>query len=124
MDISGLSSDYSAYLSSSSAAADKMNNIKRTDYTNATDDELMDACKQFEQYLVEMVMDEVMDTVDIFGTGEPSSSAMASSQDLMKDSMVQTMAKQLTEDSNLGIAQELYESMKRNYGMEIPTTEV
>ena len=124
MDISGLSSDYSAYLSSSSAAADKMNNIKRTDYTNATDDELMDACKQFEQYLVEMVMDEVMDTVDIFGTGEPSSSAMASSQDLMKDSMVQTMAKQLTDDSNLGIAQELYESMKRNYGMEIPTTEV
>ena len=124
MDISGLSSDYSAYLSSSSAAADKMNNIKRTDYTNATDDELMDACKQFEQYLVEMVMDEVMDTVDIFGTGEPSSSAMASSQDLMKDSMVQTMAKQLTDGSNLGIAQELYESMKRNYGMDIPTTEV
>ena len=84
----------------------------------------MDACKQFEQYLVEMVMDEVMDTVDIFGTGEPSSSAMASSQDLMKDSMVQTMSKQLTEGANLGIAQELYESMKRNYGMEIPTTEV
>lgn len=124
MDISGLSSDYSAYLSSSSAAADKMNNIKRTDYTNATDDELMDACKQFEQYLVEMVMDEVMDTVDIFGTGEPSSSSMASSQDLMKDSMVQTMSKQLTEGANLGIAQELYESMKRNYGTEIPTAEV
>ena len=123
MDISGLSSDYSAYLSSSSAAADKMNNIKRTDYTNATDDELMDACKQFEQYLVEMVMDEVMDTVDIFGTGEPSSSAMASSQDLMKDSMVQTMAKQLPDGSNLGIAQELYESMKRNYGMDIPKIE-
>ena len=123
MDISGLCSDYSAYLSSSSAAADKMNNIKRTDYTNATDDELMDACKQFEQYLVEMVMDEVMDTVDIFGTGEPSSSAMASSQDLMKDSMVQTMAKQLTDGSNLGIAQELYESMKRNYGMDIPKIE-
>ena len=123
MDISGLSSDYSAYLSSSSAAADKMNNIKRTDYTNATDDELMDACKQFEQYLVEMVMDEVMDTVDIFGTGEPSSSAMASSQDLMKDSMVQTMAKQLADGSNLGVAQELYESMKRNYGMDIPKIE-
>lgn len=123
MDISGLSSDYSAYLSSSSAAADKMNNIKRTDYTNATDDELMEACKQFEQYLVEMVMDEVMDTVDIFGTGEPSSSAMASSQDLMKDSMVQTMAKQLTDGSNLEIAQELYESMKRNYGMGIPKIE-
>ena len=123
MDISGLSSDYSAYLSSSSAAADKMNNIKKADYTNATDDELMDACKQFEQYLVEMVMDEVMDTVDIFGTGDPSSSSMASSQDLMKDSMVQTMSKQLTEGANLGIAQELYESMKRNYGVEIPTAE-
>ena len=101
-----------------------MNNIKIADYTNATDDELMDACKQFEQYLVEMVMDEVMDTVDIFGTGEPSSSSMASSQDLMKDSMVQTMSKQLTEGANLGIAQELYESMKRNYGTEIPTAEV
>jgi len=123
MDISGLSSDYTSYLSASSSAADKMNHIKKADYTKATDDELMDACKQFEQYLVEMVMDEVMDTVDIFGTGEASSSAMASSQDLMKDSMVQTMSKQLAENANLGIAQELYESMKRNYGADIPNVE-
>ena len=114
MDISGLNTDYQSYLKQSSAATAKMDQIKNTDYKNATDEELMDACKQFEEYFVEMTLKEVFKTVDLFGMGESTSSAMSTSKDLMKDSIVQKFAEQITEESNLGLAQQLYESMKRN----------
>ena len=74
----------------------------------------MDACKQFEEYFVEMTLKEVFKTVDLFGMGESSSGAMSTSKDLMKDSVVQKFAEKITEESNLGLAQQLYESMKRN----------
>ncbi len=114
MDISGLPSNYADYLSASSSATSKMNNISRAGNTGSTDEEMMDACKQFEQYLVEMVLDEVTDSMDLFGMGKSSSAAMSTGQDFLKDSMVQKLAEQVTDSANLGIAQQLYESMKRN----------
>ena len=117
MDINGLNTDYTNYtnyLSQSSAASARMGQIKNKDYANATDEELMDACKQFEEYFVEMTLKEVFKTVDLFGMGESSSGAMSTSKDLMKDSVVQKFAEKITEESNLGLAQQLYESMKRN----------
>lgn len=114
MDIKGLNTDYTNYLSQSSAASAKMDQIKNTDYANATDEELMDACKQFEEYFVEMTLKEVFKTVDLFGMNESTSNAMSTSKDLMKDGMIQTFAEKITEEANLGLAQQLYESMKRN----------
>lgn len=114
MDINGLNTDYTNYLSQSSAASAKMDQIKNTDYSNATDEELMNACKQFEEYFVEMTLKEVFKTVDLFGMNESTSNAMSTSKDLMKDGMVQTFAEKITEEANLGLAQQLYESMKRN----------
>ena len=114
MDISRLNTDYQSYLSNSSTATAKMDQIKNTDYKNATDEELMDACKQFEEYFVEMALKEVFKTVDLFGMGESTSNAMSTSKDFMKDSIVQKFAEKITEESGLGLAQQLYESMKRN----------
>lgn len=114
MDINGLNTDYTNYLSQSSAASARMDQIKNKDYENASDEELMDACKQFEEYFVEMTLKEVFKTVDLFGTGESSSGAMSTSKDLMKDSIVQKFAEKITEESNFGLAKQLYESMKRN----------
>lgn len=114
MDISSLNTDYQIYLSNSSSATAKMDQIKNTDYKNATDEELMDACKQFEEYFVEMALKEVFKTVDLFGMGESTSNAMSTSKDFMKDSIVQKFAEKITEESGLGLAQQLYESMKRN----------
>lgn len=114
MDINGLNTDYTNYVKQSSAATAKMDRIKNMDYTNATDEELMNACKQFEEYFVEMTLKEVFKTVDLFGMNESTSNAMSTSKDLMKDGMVQKFAEKITEESNLGLAQQLYESMKRN----------
>lgn len=114
MDINGFNTDYSNYVSQSSAASAKINKFQNMDYANASDEELMSACKQFEEYFVEMTLKEVFKTVDLFGMGESSSGAMSTSKDLMKDSMVQTFAEKITEESNLGLAKQLYESMRRN----------
>lgn len=114
MDINGLNTDYTNYMSQSAAASARMDQIKNMDYANATDEELLGACKQFEQYFVEMTLKEVFKTVDLFGMNESTSNAMMTSKDLMKDSMVQTFAEKITENANLGLAQQLYESMKRN----------
>ena len=114
MDISSLNTDYQSYLSNSSSATAKMDQVTNTDYKNATDEELMDACKQFEEYFVEMALKEVFKTVDLFGMGESTSNAMSTSKDFMKDSIVQKFAEKITEESGLGLAQQLYESMKRN----------
>lgn len=114
MDINGLNTEYSNYVSQSSAASAKIDKFQNMDYKNASDEELMSACKQFEEYFVEMTLKEVFKTVDMFGMGESSSGAMSTSKDLMKDSMVQSFAEKITEESNLGLAQQLYESMRRN----------
>ncbi len=74
----------------------------------ATDEELMEACKEFETYLVEQVI-------------KNTRSAMLDDEDsqgeymkMFGDRMNQSYAEMITETADLGIAQMLYESMKRN----------
>lgn len=114
MDIGGLSTEYKNYMSRSAATSSKIDQMQNTDYTKATDEELMSACKQFEEYFVEMTLKEVFKTVDLFGMGESASGAMSTSKELLKDGIVQKFAEKITEGSNMGLAQQLYESMRRN----------
>lgn len=74
----------------------------------ASDDELMQACKEFETYLVEQVI-------------KNTKSAMLEDEDsegeymkMFGDTLNQSYAELITENADLGIAQMLYESMKRN----------
>ena len=101
------------YIENAVKASDKINAIKRNSGKQATDEEMMKACKEFETYLLEQVMKEVTKTVDIFGTGDNTTAAMSTLQDNAKDQLLNTMATQLTEDGSLGIAQKLYETMSR-----------
>jgi flagellar protein FlgJ len=68
----------------------------------------MAACKEFETYLVEQVI-------------KNTKSAMLDDEDsqgeymkMFGDKLNQSYAEMITETANLGIAQMLYESMKRN----------
>ncbi len=49
---------------------------------------------------------------------ETSSSANSSMMDYYKDQMIQTLAAQSTEQNGLGLAQTLYDQMRRNYGLD------
>lgn len=114
MDISEIASSYSDYLSSSSSATEKINSINSTNYDTASADELMSSCKEFEEYLIEMVMKEMTKSVDIFGNIGEVDSATSTTQDMAKDQLIQTLATEISDSGDLGIAQKLYESMKRN----------
>ena len=81
----------------------------------STDEEkkLLDACRQFESYFVEQMYKQMMATVpkDELDTG--SNSMLV---DYYKDNLVKEYAKATTDQENLGLAQMLYEQMKRNIG--------
>ena len=52
MDISSISA-YTDYMKTQNTSADKLSEtLDKTDYSKAQDEELLDACKQFESYLL------------------------------------------------------------------------
>lgn len=115
MDIgSGVSSAYTSYISSQ--ASSKLDSrIKSKDYSKTSDEELLDVCKEFEAYFLEQVFKEMQKTVDCFKDGE--SNPNDNLVDYFSDNVIQELAATSTERDGLGIAQSLYEQMKRNYNM-------
>lgn len=95
-------------------AAEKLQNSVSGDYSTATDDELMDACKQFESYFLEQVFKEMEKTVT---KSEDSDTSTSNLVDFFKDSTIQELAADSTDNNSLGLAQMLYEQMKRNYNL-------
>lgn len=104
---------YSSYLtqtaqntlstSSSSSLESKLGGI-----SGDTDDEtLMEACKGFETYLVEQVYKEMEKSVK---DEEDENEYLA----YFGDMLIEEYAKATTESGSLGLAQKMYESMKRN----------
>ena len=92
----------------------KMQDTVSKDYSKASDDELLDVCKQFEAYFMEQVFKQMEKTVIKADGSSGSSGALV---DYFKDSAIQELTKTSTETQGLGIAQALYEQMKRNYGL-------
>lgn len=120
------------YDATSSALTNKLNN---TNFAGATDDELMEVCKDFESYFIEQVLKSMEKMTAIPGeeegdgssgglfsslagiTGE-SDAGMSTLGSYFGDEMISQYAKTLTSNKNgegLGLAQTLYEQMKRNY---------
>ena len=124
MEINGMGSAYSDYLMNS-ATSGKISALESkldTDsYANASDEELMDVCKEFEAYFLEQVFDAMMKTATVFSDEEENGYA-AKMVDYFKDTAVQELTAQATEQNGLGIAQTLYEQMKRQYSAIDPAT--
>lgn len=129
MSLDGLYSQYSDLYTSNSAkkaaAADKLKDtLSTTDYSKSTDDELMEVCKEFESYFTEQVFKALERMVP---ESEESSSGVSSYMDYFGDMLTQEYAKSATESDGgkgLGIAQMLYEQMRRNYGLDPKTKNV
>lgn len=116
MDIGNIASSYNnLYTSGAEQSASKLENQLKSDYSNSTEEELMDACKQFEAYFLELMFKEMMKTIPQNEGGAASTTNM---MDYYKDQMVQNIAKESTEQNSLGLAQALYQQMRRNYGLD------
>lgn len=115
-DMNSISNIYNQYLSDSAKTASstgaKISADK--DYSKATDEELMKVCKEFEAYFLEQCFKEMYKTVE---GDQYSSSSTSTLVDYYKDEMVKKLASDSTEKNSLGLAQQLYEQMKRNYNL-------
>lgn len=110
MDVMGLGSVYDAQKEYAvrNAEADKLTN-KLKNSSEATDGELMEVCKDFEAYFMEQVYKEMWKTVP----KEESDNAVL--VDYFKEQAISTLALKSVENNNgTGLAQTLYEQMRRN----------
>lgn len=123
MEINGIGSVYSDYLlnSASQSKASSLESKADSDYSDATDEELMDVCKEFESYFLEQVFDAMMKTAEVFSDEEEDGYA-SKMVDYFKDSAVQELTSQATDQGGFGIAQTLYEQMKRQYSAIDPAS--
>ncbi|MCM1189466.1 MAG: rod-binding protein [bacterium] len=118
MDFSNITSMYSdVYANAANQSASRLQDkLNGADYSKADDDELMDACKQFEAYFVEQMYKSMLKTIP---QNEEMSASTSNMLDYYKDEMIQKVAEQTTnQNGGLGLAQMLYEQMRRNYGLD------
>ena len=127
MDISNISSltDYYTSVTGEAKATELARNLSGKAENASTDDELMDVCKQFESYMLEQVFEHMDKTVMRNDDGKDASTENL--VDFFRGQAIQDLASQSTEKQGLGIAQQLYEQLRRNYGLDensIPADQV
>ena len=121
---SGIGSYYMDSVSDTSSSTSELEKtLGSGDLSNASDDELMQVCKDFESYFIEQMF-KYMEKMIPKDEDEDESSSMSSMTDYYKEEMMSKYAEYASESDGgkgLGIAQTLYEQMKRTYGSsELP----
>lgn len=102
-DVSSIYDNYSQNVNSTSAS--KINSQLNTLGSDSTDEELLDACKEFETYFVQKIIEQARKSV----AGEEEDG------EYMKyfgDTLNQSYAEAIVDGGGVGLAQQLYESMK------------
>ena len=102
----------SEYYKTSTQASQLQEKLNSSDFSNASDDELLSVCKEFESYFVEQIfkgMEKMIPQDEKSSTNEV---------EMFSDMMYQDFASKATKHTDFGIAQKLYEQMKRNYGLD------
>ena len=92
-------------------ATNQLENQLKKNYTSSTDDELMDVCREFESYFTEQVFKSMYKMIP---ETQSKDNATKQLKEYFQDQMLSEYAKQSSEGEGLGIAQMMYEQMKRN----------
>lgn len=98
-----------AKTASSNAKAASLESKLSGDLSGASDEELMDVCKSFESYLVEQVIKSTKEAL------APSDEDENDYFNMFSDKLYGAYADTIVENGELGIAQKLYEAMKKDY---------
>ena len=118
MAITGVdpSSYYSDYYSDvSNASKDALEKTLTGVDGNTTEEELMKACKEFEAYFVEQMYKGMEKTIM---RADDESGTASQYRDYFGDLQTQEYAKATANQGDgIGLAKQLYEQMKRNYGL-------
>ena len=104
-----------------SANVEKLRETARKTNAAQTDEELMGACREFEAYFMEQVYKAMWKTVDVFSKDKTQDQSTGNLVEFFKGNTLQTFCKDTTKTQSFGLAQMLYDSMKRAY--DIPPAE-
>ena len=92
-------------------STNQLENQLKKNYASSTDDELMDVCREFESYFTEQVFKSMYKMVPETQSQDNSSKQL---KEYFQDQMITEYSKKASEGEGLGIAQMMYEQMKRN----------
>lgn len=106
LDVSSLYDSYVSRISSASAAgtSDKISGIGK----DSSDEELMEACKSFESYFVQKMIEEAKKTVE-------NEDEEGEYTKMFADMRNEQLADTVTESGQIGLAQQLYDNLKQQY---------
>lgn len=106
LDVSSLYDSYASRISSASAAgtSDKIGWIGK----DSSDEELMEACKSFESYFVQKMIEEAKKTVE-------NEDEEGEYTKMFADMRNEQLADTVTESGQIGLAQQLYDNLKQQY---------
>ena len=106
LDVSSLYDSYASWISSASAAgtSDKIGGIGK----DSSDEELMEACKSFESYFVQKMIEEAKKTVE-------NEDEEGEYTKMFADMRNEQLADTVTESGQIGLAQQLYDNLKQQY---------
>lgn len=96
--------------------ADKLQNSLNSMAGKTDEDELLQVCKDFESYFIEEVLKEVKK--NLTNEEEEKDASLAALTDYHMDGVIERLSDQVLEQSGMNFTQQLYEQMKRNYGIE------
>lgn len=113
MTINGIGGeDYAAYLTQNNTVSLE-SALAKIDNNEIVDEEAMNACKEFEVYMIEQMYKSMEKTVMKADEEE------GEYEQYFGDMRIQEYAKAVSDQGKLGLAEQLYESMKRNQGVTI-----
>lgn len=119
MDIGSINAGFVNTVSDNAkAASNDMSKKLKKDMSGASDEELMDVCKEFEAYFIEQVFKNMKKSMVPQSTSQ--SGADATLKDFYEDKLMSEYAAGAAKQSENGLAQMLYEQMKRNRGTVDP----
>ncbi|MDD6057901.1 MAG: hypothetical protein PUB98_06550 [Clostridiales bacterium] len=84
----------------------------------ASEAELLQVCKDFESYFVEEILKEVKKNLLPEDEDEKKDQSLAALTDFHMDTAIELMADHVVDEIGESFTQQLYEQMKRNYGIE------
>lgn len=108
LDISSMYDSYSQQISSvsSDTASQRIGGVTE----ESSDEELMEACKSFEAYFVQKMIEEAKKTLD-------NEDEQGEYTRMFADSMNEQLANTITESGQVGLAKQLYDNIKTQYNL-------
>ena len=119
MDLTAMGTDYARELSENALSKMKASELTDRDLSNANDEELMDACKKFEEYFTEQIFKAALKSTSALSEDKNASLYMNTMKDYYQDEYSKAIATSASETGQVGLAKELFEQMKRSQGVTL-----